>query len=110
MYDNHFRELAVADTGSSWIKINPTLMASTILSLVKDALDQVCSRCLKVDFSHRKCALASFLQSGIHPRYHPYHLASPFLPPIPSAEQGLLGFTWYTCLAAPSKSKHVCSS
>ena len=72
LYDKQFRLQQAAGAGLSWVEINPSLLAATVLGQPSDRGCRPCPLCLAPDHTREDCALASL----------EYQRPSPFLPAL----------------------------
>ena len=72
LYDKQFRLQQAAGAGLSWVEINPSLLAATVLGQPSDRGCRPCLLCLAPDHTREDCALVSL----------EYQRPSPFLPAL----------------------------
>lgn len=59
LYDRQFRLQQEAGAGLSWVEINPSLLAATVLGQSSERISCSCHLCLAPDHTREDCALAS---------------------------------------------------
>ena len=114
-YDRTFRQQAAADPTIPWNILNPSLMASSVLSVSSAHSGTLCPHCQEVDHRGYDCALTSidpFLDSPRH-RTHPPSTFRHRLPrtgPLDSSGEICRRFNRGLCNDHNScRFRHVCS-